>query len=75
MAAQTDTQPLANPPNNVLTYGYQLGGDSITMPDELDNPLELADTFATRSRMRREECEARLDALQKRWSAEIFCSQ
>ena len=40
------------------------------MPDELDNLSEVADTFATSARVWREEYEARLDALQKRWSNE-----
>ena len=43
----------------MLTYGYQVH------LDELDNPWELADTFAIRSRMCSEEYEARLDALGK----------
>ena len=43
-------------------------GDSITIPDELDNLSEVADTFAASSRVWREEYEARLDALQKRLS-------
>lgn len=45
--------------------------DSITMPDEeLDNFSEVADTFASSARVWREEYEARLDALHKRWSNE-----
>ena len=75
-------RPLANrvvsftadiqPPHNVLAVDGDGGGagDSITMPDELDNLSEVADTFATSSRMWREEYESRLDALQKRWSAD-----
>lgn len=46
-------------------------GDSITMPDELDNDLsEVVDSFANSSKLWREEYEARLDALQKKWRAE-----
>uniref|UniRef100_A0A7S1Y5W4 Uncharacterized protein n=1 Tax=Grammatophora oceanica TaxID=210454 RepID=A0A7S1Y5W4_9STRA len=48
----------------------EAGGDSITMPDELDNLSEVADTFAASARLWRDEYEARLDALQKRWNAE-----
>ncbi len=46
------------------------GGDSITMPDELDNLSDVADEFATRARSWRDEYEARLDAIQKRWGGE-----
>jgi hypothetical protein len=70
-------RPLANrvvsftadvlPPHNV---DGDATGDSITMPDELDNWSEVADSFANSSRMWREEYEARLDALQKRWSCD-----
>lgn len=42
------------------------GGDSITMPDELDNFSDIADAFSNSSRSWREEYEARLDAIQKR---------
>jgi hypothetical protein len=45
-------------------------GDSITMPDELDNLSDVADEFANRARLWRDEYEARLDAIQKRWGAE-----
>jgi hypothetical protein len=53
-------------------YAYSEAGDSITMPDELDgdNLSDVADTFASSSRLWREEYEARLDAIQKRWGAE-----
>ena len=50
-------------------YGVE-ATDSITMPDELDNISEVADTFANSARAWREEYEARLDALHKRWSNE-----
>jgi hypothetical protein len=48
------------------------GGDSITMPDELDNDLSevVLDSFANSSKLWREEYEARLDALQKKWRSE-----
>lgn len=39
--------------------------DSITMPDELDNLSEVAETFSSSARSWREDYEARLDALQK----------
>lgn len=42
------------------------GGDSITMPDELDNFSDIADTFSNSARAWREEYEARLDAVLKR---------
>jgi len=42
--------------------------DSITMPDEFDNMSDVADEFASRARLWRDEYEARLDAIQKRWS-------
>ena len=42
------------------------GGDSITMPDELDNFSDVAETFSTSARAWREEYEARLDAIHKR---------
>jgi len=45
-------------------------GDSITMPDELDNLSDVADEFANRARLWRDEYEARLDAIQKRWGGE-----
>jgi hypothetical protein len=44
--------------------------DSITMPDELDNLSEVADAFSSSGRSWREDYEARLDALQKRWANE-----
>jgi len=46
------------------------GGDSITMPDELDNLSDVADAFADRARMWREEYESRLDAIQKKWGGD-----
>jgi len=42
------------------------GGDSITMPDELDNFSDIADAFSNSARAWREEYEARLDAINKR---------
>mmetsp|Transcript_3854 Transcript_3854/g.5892 ORF Transcript_3854/g.5892 Transcript_3854/m.5892 type:complete len:599 (-) Transcript_3854:150-1946(-) len=78
MNGETVTRPLANRVVSFTTEGlqtpqvgnYSEAGDSITMPDELDNLSEAADTFATSARVWREEYEARLDALQKRWSNE-----
>lgn len=43
------------------------GGDSITMPDELDN-FDVAEDFSNRARAWRMEYEARLDAIQKRFN-------
>ncbi|KAK1748536.1 hypothetical protein QTG54_000475 [Skeletonema marinoi] len=43
------------------------GGDSITMPDDLDNDLsDIADVFSNSARAWREEYEQRLDAIHKR---------
>mmetsp|Transcript_12442 Transcript_12442/g.17372 ORF Transcript_12442/g.17372 Transcript_12442/m.17372 type:complete len:597 (-) Transcript_12442:149-1939(-) len=78
MNGETVTRPLANRVVSFTTEAlqtqqvgnYSEAGDSITMPDELDNLSEAADTFATSARVWREEYEARLDALQKRWSNE-----
>ena len=42
------------------------GGDSITMPDELDTFSDIADAFSNSARVWREEYEARLDAIHKR---------
>lgn len=41
-------------------------GDSITMPDELDNFNDVADAFSNSARAWREEYEARLDDIHKR---------
>lgn len=46
------------------------GGDSITMPDEFDNLSDVADALADRGRLWREEYEARLDAIHKRFNGE-----
>jgi hypothetical protein len=45
-------------------------GDSITMPDELDNLSDVADALADRGRLWRDEYESRLDAIQKRFDGE-----
>lgn len=42
------------------------GGDSITMPDELDTFSDVADAFSNSARAWREEYEARLSNLEKR---------
>ena len=61
--------------SNDLTAGVQStpgpqendgGGDSITMPDELDNFSDIADAFSNSARNWREEYESRLDAIHKR---------
>ena len=70
-------RPLANrvvsfTSNEVLNVPPEISeaGDSITMPDELDNLSDVADVFADRARMWRDDYEARLDSIQKRWSGE-----
>jgi hypothetical protein len=62
----TNDESFFTPPPEIT----EAGGDSITMPDELDNLSDIADVFADRARVWREEYEARLDAIQKRWNAE-----
>lgn len=42
------------------------GGDSITMPDELDTFSDVADAFSNSARVWREEYEARLSNIEKR---------
>ncbi|CAB9513840.1 expressed unknown protein [Seminavis robusta] len=57
--------------NNLPTPQYTgEPADSITVPDELDNFSEVADTFANSARVWREEYEARLNALQQRWTSD-----
>jgi len=79
--ANGDARPLANRLVSFTTelseildeaHPYAEGArDSITMPDELDNLSEgVSDTFASSARLWREEYEARLEALQKRWATE-----
>jgi hypothetical protein len=47
-------------------------GDSVTMPDELDNmsSAEVVDIFAANARRWREDYESRLEAIQKQLSGE-----
>ena len=58
--------------NEVLALPPEISeaGDSITMPDELDNLSDVADVLADRGRLWRDEYEARLDAIQKRLNGE-----
>jgi hypothetical protein len=59
--------------NEVLSLPPEIceeAGDSITMPDELDNLSDVADAIADRGRLWRDEYEARLDAIQKRFHGE-----
>ncbi len=58
--------------NEVLSMPPEISeaGDSITMPDELDNLSDVADALADRGRLWRDEYEARLDAIQKRFNGE-----
>jgi|AntRauTorckE5430_2_1112549.scaffolds.fasta_scaffold12249_1 hypothetical protein len=60
----TSAQVFSGPPE------ISEAGDSITMPDELDNLSDVADEFANRARIWRDEYEARLDAIQKSWNAD-----
>jgi len=77
MANNAEGRPLANRVVSFTTHDLveeQLvppqendgGGDSITMPDELDNFSDIADAFSNSARVWREEYEARLDAIHKR---------
>jgi len=74
----SEHRPLANPvvsftSSDVFSVPPEIlgAGDSITMPDELDNISDIADVFADRAlRHWREDYEKRLEALQKRWGAE-----
>ena len=43
------------------------GADEVTVPEELDNVSDVAETFARSANQWREEYEARLDAIQKRY--------
>lgn len=43
-------------------------GDSVTVPDELDNLSDVAEAFARSANQWREEYESRLDAIQKKYS-------
>lgn len=59
----------------VVFTGGSMGGsilrgemDSLTVPEELDNLSDIDAAFANSSVRWREEYEARLDAIQKRWS-------
>lgn len=70
-------RPLANrvvsfvsPDEIFQASGYSEAGDSVTIPDELDNLSDMVDTFASGATRWREEYEARLDAIQKRWASE-----
>ena len=73
-----DSRPLANrvvsfTATDILPNQPQTSNDncdSITVPEELDNLSEVADTFASSARAWRDEYEARLDALQKRMANE-----
>lgn len=67
-------RPLANPvvsftSSDVFSVPPEIlgAGDSITMPDELDNISDIADVFNDRARRWREDYEKRLEAIQKRW--------
>lgn len=73
---QTGGRPLANrvvsfvSPDEIFQASSE-AGDSVTIPDELDNLSDMVDTFASGATRWREEYEARLDAIQKRWSSEM----
>lgn len=55
---QFTTAPAAEPTD---------GADEVTVPEELDNVSDVAETFARSANQWREEYEARLDAIQKRY--------
>lgn len=42
-------------------------GDSVTMPDQFDNLSEVADAFATNSRLWGGDYEEKLDTLDMKW--------
>jgi hypothetical protein len=72
-----ENRPLANhvvsfTSNDVFSVPPEILGatDSITIPDELDNISDVADVFADRARLWREDYEKRLESLQKRWGVE-----
>lgn len=63
------TRPLANRLVQFTTAPAELadGADEVTVPEELDNLSDVAETFARSANQWREEYEARLDAVQKRY--------
>lgn len=60
---------MSPPPIENIPQAFSEVGDSVTMPDELDNMsnTDASDAFANSARMWREDYETRLDAIQKRW--------
>mmetsp|Transcript_13381 Transcript_13381/g.38186 ORF Transcript_13381/g.38186 Transcript_13381/m.38186 type:complete len:228 (-) Transcript_13381:369-1052(-) len=67
------TRPLANRLVQFTTAPAEPtdGADEVTVPDELvDNASDVAETFARSANQWREEYEARLDAIQKRYGNE-----
>ena len=72
-AIGTHTRPLANRLVQFTTTPAEPtdGADEVTVPDELvDNASDVAETFARSANQWREEYEARLDAIQKRYGSE-----
>lgn len=72
-AIGTHTRPLANRLVQFTTTPAEPtdGADEVTVPDELvDNASDVAETFARSANQWREEYEARLDAIQKRYGNE-----
>jgi len=72
-----ENRPLTNrvvsfvhPIENVIACSRSEAGDSVTMPDELDNLSDVVDLFATSARRWREDYESRLEAIQKQLSGE-----
>jgi len=62
-----------DPTEGITSYSTRSeAGDSVTMPDELDNmsSVEVVDLFASSSRRWREDYESRLEAIQKQLSGE-----
>lgn len=68
-AGGAHTRPLANRLVQFTTAPVEPtdGADEVTVPEELDNVSDVAETFARSANQWREEYEARLDALQKRY--------
>ena len=71
-AGGPSTRPLANRLVQFTTAPVEPadGADEVTVPDELDNFSDVAETFARSANQWREEYEARLDAVQKRYGGQ-----
>jgi len=71
-AGGSTTRPLADRLVQFTTAPVEPadGADEVTVPDELDNLSDVAETFARSANQWREEYEARLDAVQKRYGGQ-----